>query len=117
MSTLNDYRDGKSEKGEKMILSCDRTGCICTHTDGCEAGWIYIVYWADARGVTCSEFANIPKTRYEAVVPCKNCDYDRWSICNTSNTSKEYGERLRARSLHNRTKAYEREEESKTRTL
>jgi hypothetical protein len=32
-------------------------------------------------------------------------------------TSKEYGERLRARSLHNRTKAYENEEQSKTRTL
>lgn len=117
MSILNDYRDGKSEKGVEMVLSCDRTGCICTHTDGCEAGWIWVEYWVDSRGVKCSEFANIPKTRYEGVIPCKNCDYDRWVIWNTSTTSKEYGERLRARSLHNRTKAYENEEQSKTRTL
>lgn len=100
-----------------MGLPCEDSSCICTHTDGCETGWIDVQYWVDNRGVICSEFANIPKFRYEGVVPCKNCDYERWKIYNTSATTKEYGERLRARSVHTRIKAYEKEEESKTRTL
>lgn len=100
-----------------MGIPCNRVGCICTHTDGCEAGWIAIEYWVDARGVACSEFAKIPKQKYEGVIPCKNCDPERWIIWNTSRNSREYHERLIARSTHNRTKAYESEEQSKTRTL
>jgi hypothetical protein len=100
-----------------MGIHCDRTACICTHTDGCEAGWIWLVYWVDARGQRCSEFDNIEKRKYEGVVPCRNCDHERWVIWNSTTSSKEYGERLRARSQSNRTKAYENEERSKTRTL
>ena len=74
-------------------------------------------YWVGRDGVRCSEFDNIDKTQHEGAVPCKNCDYDRWRIWNTSTTSEEYHERLRARGTHTRIKAYETEESSKTRIL
>lgn len=100
-----------------MGIPCEQLGCICTHTENCEAGWIWIKYWVDARGQKCSEFANIQKREYEGVVPCKNCDYERWTLWNSMSSSKEYGEALRARSHTNRIKSYENEERSKTRTL
>lgn len=101
-----------------MGIPCENSSCICTHTDGCDAGWIQEDYWVDSRGKRVSEFAMIEnKTKYEGVVPCKNCDFERWEIWNSSHNSKDYHERLRARSTHNRTKAYEAEEKSRTRTL
>jgi hypothetical protein len=100
-----------------MGMPCGRTGCICTHTEECDHGWIWVTYWVDARGHRCSEFDNIKKRKYEGVVPCRNCDPERWQLWNTSTSSKEYGEKLRARSQSNRTKAYEDEERSRTRTL
>jgi len=96
---------------------CGKPSCICTHTDGCEAGWVFVQYWVNAHGDQCSEFDTINKIQKEAVVPCQNCDYDRWYIWKTSTTSEEYNERLRARGTHNRIKAYELEESSKTRIL
>lgn len=96
---------------------CGKPNCICTHTEGCDNGWVMVEYWVASNGVICSEFDNIEKTKHEGAVPCKNCDYDRWHIYKTSATSEEYYERLRARGAHTRIKAYEIEESSKTRIL
>lgn len=101
-----------------MGIPCQNSSCICTHTDGCEAGWIFQDYWVDSRYKVVDEFAMIEgKRKYEGVIPCRNCDPERWEIWKTSRNSREYHERLMARSTHNRTKAYENEEKSKTRTL
>lgn len=96
---------------------CGKPICICTHTDGCDAGWITSDYWVDRDGVRCEEFDNIQKTKHTGAVPCKTCDYDRWYIWNTSTTTEQYHERLRARGTHTRIKAYEAEESSRTRIL
>lgn len=96
---------------------CGKPICICTHTDGCDAGWITSDYWVDRDGVRCEEFDNIQKTKHTGAVPCKTCDYDRWYIWNTSTTTEQYHERLRARGTHTRIKAYETEESSRTRIL
>jgi len=101
-----------------MGVPCEKPSCICTHTDGCNAGWIDVDYWVDSKYKVVDEFAMIEgKRKYEGAIPCQNCDYERWEIWKTSQNSKEYAERLRARSTYNRTKAYESEENSKTRTL
>lgn len=96
---------------------CGKPSCICTHTDGCDKGWINVQYWVDSSGNICSEFDNIDKTQHEGAVPCENCDYEKWHIWKSSTTSEEYHERLRARGTHTRIKAYEIEESSKTHTL
>jgi hypothetical protein len=84
---------------------CGNTGCICTHTLGCEKGWIYVKH-LDEKYV-----------EYEGVSPCPICDPDRYEIFLTSKSRAELFERLRARGTHTKRKAYDEGENSKTRTL
>lgn len=96
---------------------CGRTGCICTHTEPCEYGWIYVEYYEDKKTITKDGNTKVVSERYEGVKFCPTCDRERASIQLSSSNSKELGERLRARSTVSKFKAYEEEERSKTRTL
>ena len=96
---------------------CGVSGCICTHTDGCEKGWIWGKFEDNkvvriGNGVN----ANITET-LEGVSPCPICDPDRYEIFLTSKSREELLERLRNRGTHQRAKAYDTQENSKTRTL
>ena len=84
---------------------CGNTGCMCTHTHGCERGWVYGKHY-DERNV-----------EYEGVTPCAMCDPDRYEIFLTSKNRHELFERLRNRGKHQRSQAYQDDEQSKTRTL
>lgn len=95
---------------------CGQRGCICTHTAGCSKGWIFTEYTDEIR-VKVDGLPTIKLVKREGVYPCPVCDPDRYEIYITSKSSYEYHERLRNRSSHSRTKAYENEERHKTRTL
>jgi hypothetical protein len=84
---------------------CGDSSCICTHTSGCEKGWILGKY-LDEKNV-----------EYEAVSPCPICDPDRYEIFLTSKSRQELFDKLRARGTHVKRQVYEDNENSKTRTL
>jgi hypothetical protein len=95
---------------------CGKMNCRCTHTDGCVKGFIEKDY-------VIKKFFDTPtgqrvvETKYEGVVFCSTCDPERAHIQNTSRSSEEMTERLRARSHSKSSENYQREESSKTRTL
>jgi hypothetical protein len=96
---------------------CGNSGCICTHTQGCERGWVYGKY-NDDKVVKLPNGVNSTVTEtFEGVSPCPICDPDRYEIFLTSKSRLELFERLRKRGTHQRAKAYNEEENSKTRTL
>ncbi len=95
-----------------MTLHCGRTACRCTHTEGCEKGFIHVRYVSRKWIKTKTGNKEIEKW-YDGVVFCKVCDPERAHIQETSRSTEELTERLRARS-NNKSNTYE---ESKTRTL
>ena len=96
---------------------CGSSGCICTHTDGCDKGWI-LGKFNDEKIVKLSSGVKSTVTEtFEGVSPCPMCDPDRYEIFMTSKSRQELFERLRKRGTHQRVKAYDDDEKSKTRTL
>jgi hypothetical protein len=99
-----------------MEAHCHRTGCICTHTEPCEYGWIWVEYYEEVTRRT-SSGTKVTSQKREGVIPCPTCDPERAEIHRTSKNSRELQERLQARSKYNKKQAYEEMESSKTRTL
>lgn len=95
---------------------CRRPNCRCTHTDGCERGFIWTTYEIEEVRYIKGE-QKIVRTKYEGVLFCEVCDPERAHIQKTSKSSEEFAERLRARSSYKSAENYERTEASKTRTL
>ena len=98
-------------------MDCGRVNCRCTHDQGCVKGWIWSV--VKDRTVTKSKDGvdNVVVTERDVVRPCATCDPERARIFQEVSSTWELGERLRARSNHNRQKEYDGSEQSKTRTL
>lgn len=99
------------------MYHCGKIGCDCTHTQGCEFGWIHDTE-TDRRLVKArnGESKTI-HTTYEVVRPCPNCQPDKAQIFATSRNRQELQENLRNRSTFTRQKVYDESEERKTRTL
>mgnify|MGYP003350867971 CR=1 FL=1 len=95
---------------------CRRTNCRCTHTDGCERGFIWVEYIVRTEKMVKGERTIVQKA-HEGVKFCPVCDPERAHIQQTSNSSEELAERLRARSKLTSADNYERTEAQKTRTL
>ena len=97
---------------------CYRTGCICTHTDGCEYGWIWIEY-VDEKVIkrNTSGARDVIRRKYDGVYPCPICDPDRYQLYISSKSREEYHEELGNRGTFKKKKAYEENERSETRTL
>ena len=96
---------------------CKASGCICTHTGGCERGWILGKYTEDKVVKLSNGIDSTVTETFEGVSPCPICDPDRYEIFLTSKSRLELFERLRNRGTHQRSKAYQDDERSKTRTL
>lgn len=96
---------------------CGVRNCPCTHTHGCERGWIFVEYYDEKIVKTKAGLTDTIKIKYDGVTPCPMCSPDRYEIYKTSKTSWEYHERLRGLSNHNRQSTYENEERERTRTL
>ena len=96
---------------------CKRTGCICTHTDDCEYGWIF-GRQRDTQRVKQPDGTWIKVDKwYDCVVPCPTCDPEKAAIFRQARNSDELGEMLRARSISMRSKYYDEQERKQTRTL
>lgn len=95
---------------------CRRPNCRCTHTDGCERGFISVIYVDEKVRYVNGEKKTV-RTQYDGVEFCEVCDPERAYIQKTSKSSEELAERLRARSSYKSAENYERTEASKTRTL
>jgi len=95
---------------------CHRAGCICTHTEPCYGGWVWIQYVEEVKRMV-KGIPSVTLVDREGVRPCMICDPERYEIWLTSKSSHEYHERLSARSSHQKIKAYEKDERDKTRTL
>jgi uncharacterized protein YcbX len=67
--------------------SCGKKGCTCTHTDGCEAGWIE-TSTRDERGVT-----------YDQVKPCPRCRGDVATIAASAKNRQHFQSLIRDKSL------------------
>ena len=96
---------------------CGVSGCICTHTHGCSKGWILGKYSEEKIVKLPSGINSTITETFEGVSPCPMCDPDRYEIFMTSKSRLELFERLRKRGTHQRIKAYDDDEKSKTRTL
>jgi hypothetical protein len=96
---------------------CGVSGCICTHTLGCDKGWILGKFTEDKVVKLSNGISSTRTETFEGVSPCPMCDPDRYEIFITSKTRLELFERLRKRGTHQRAKAYDEDEKSKTRTL
>jgi uncharacterized Zn finger protein (UPF0148 family) len=99
-----------------MDTRCNKTNCICTHTDGCEKGYIWVRYKNTEKRMRHGEQILI-ETWYDGVRFCPICDPERAHIQNTSTSSEELAERLRNRSSLRSSDNYDREEATRTRTL
>ena len=95
---------------------CGTSNCICTHTQGCEKGWILGKFTEDKIVKLPNGINSTVTETFEGVSPCPMCDPDRYEIFITSKTRLELFERLRKRGTHQRAKANEDDEKSKTRT-
>ena len=99
-----------------MDNRCNKTNCICTHTDGCDRGYIYIRY-SNKKIIIRDGVQNTVEIWYDGVRFCPICDPERAHIQNTSTTSEEFAERLRNRSTLKSSDNYDKEEATRTRTL
>lgn len=97
-------------------MKCERTNCICTHTEGCEKGFIFTRY-KDVKEIVREGEKKTIETWYDGVLFCPTCYPERAFIQRTSQSSEEMSHRLRERSSLKSTENYEKSEESKTRTL
>jgi len=95
---------------------CRKSGCMCTHDEPCYAGWINFKYVEEVKKIR-NGIPSVTLLDREAARPCMICDPDRYQIWFSSKSSDEYHERLQSRSSANKSKAYEKDERDKTRTL
>ena len=96
---------------------CGKSGCMCTHTEGCEKGFIWVEYYEDDIRLLPDGSKKVKSVKREGVRFCHICDPERARIQQTARNGFELGEKLRALSKHNRKLAYEENESSRTRTL
>lgn len=99
-----------------MDNRCVKSTCFCTHTDGCEKGFIWVRYKHTEKRVRHGEEILI-ETWYDGVRFCPVCDPERAHIQETSKSSEEMAERLHARSPRKSAENYDKEEATRTRTL
>ena len=101
-----------------LDMHCGRAGCLCTHTHGCECGWIWTEY-VDEKIIkrNNSGARDVIRQTYQGVYPCPVCDPERHSLYLNSKSHEEYTEALRNRGTFKKKKAYEDNERSETRTL
>lgn len=66
---------------------CGRKGCTCTHTEGCEAGWIE-TSTRDSRGIT-----------YDQVRPCPKCRGDVATIAASAKNREHFQALVRDKTL------------------
>ena len=95
---------------------CRRINCRCTHTEGCERGYIFVRY-LDTKVVIRKGVETKIETWYDGVQFCSVCDPERAHIQRTSASSEEMQQRLRERSSYKNTENYEKQEAGKTRSL
>lgn len=99
-----------------MDTKCHRVNCLCTHTDGCVKGYIETRYKVVEKRIRNNEPITIEKW-YDGVKFCPVCDPVRAHIQETSRSSEEMADRLRALSPNKRAENYEKENEARTHTL
>jgi uncharacterized Zn finger protein (UPF0148 family) len=99
-----------------MDTRCNKLNCFCTHTDGCEKGFIWVRYKHTEKRMREGKQILI-ETWYDGVRFCPICDPERAHIQDTSTSSEELAERLRNRSSLRSSDNYDREEATRTRTL
>lgn len=95
---------------------CERLNCRCTHTEGCEKGYIWTRYSVKDEHIRNGETIVVEKW-YEGVLFCPTCDPERAQIQKTSGSSEELSYRLGQRSKYKHAENYENQEAQKTRTL
>ena len=95
---------------------CGKLNCRCTHTEGCEKGFIHIRYLDHQERMNKGEKIVVEKW-YDGVQFCSVCNYERAAIQNTSVSTEEMGQRLRERSKYKHAENYDNKESEKTRTL
>lgn len=99
-----------------MDMRCNKINCYCTHTDGCEKGFIFVRYKHTEKRIREGKEITT-ETWYDGVRFCPICDPERAHIQNTSTSSEEMAERLRNRSTLKSSDNYDKEEATRTRTL
>lgn len=99
------------------MIPCNRLYCRCTHTDGCEGGFIAHSYIVKRKRIDREGNTFFAEMVYDGVQPCPVCDPERARIVASSRSSVEIGERLRERSVINAKDNYEKNEMGQTRTL
>jgi hypothetical protein len=100
-----------------MNEPCARSSCTCTHTYPCEQGWIYVTetikQTRTLRDGTKKEIVTV----YDSCTFCPTCDPERAQITNSATTVKQRDEQLRSRSHFKTAENYDKQEQSRTRTL
>ena len=89
---------------------------MCSHEEPCYAGWVTYIYVDEVKHIRMG-IPSVTLVDREAVRPCSICDPERYEIWYSSKSNSEYQQRLQSRSHSNKSKAYEKDERDKTRTL
>ena len=95
---------------------CKRLQCLCTHEDPCYSGWVTYNYVEEIKRIR----NGIPAVEYinrEGARPCMTCNPQGYEFWFSSKSNEEYHSRMQDQSHSNKSKAYERDERDKTRTL
>ena len=95
---------------------CKNVNCQCTHTDGCERGFIWVRY-KETKVVRQNDEEKTIEIWRDGVKFCPVCDPIRAHIQDTSRSPEEMAERLRARSSLKHAENYEKQDEAKTKVL
>ena len=96
---------------------CFRAGCRCSHTHGCEKGWIWGISVVKRIVVLKDKTQDIVTQEYDSVSPCPNCDPDRAELFCDSKERHELMDALQNRSTNKRVQYYKDSERNKTKTL
>ena len=100
-----------------MGYHCGKSSCSCTHSFGCEFGWI----WGIEKERKVSRRPNgeevVVVKQYDVVRPCPNCLPEKAVIFAQASNRRELQEALKKQSLSAKQKDYEETERNKTKTL
>jgi len=98
-------------------MRCGNASCLCTHTEPCLGGWIWIVQ-SEMKLVKLKDGSLKHETiNHEAVKPCPTCFPEKAEIFAKARSREELHHLLQMQSKHNQKKIQEEESWGKTRTL
>ena len=99
------------------VEACNRFPCPCSHTKGCEKGWIWVTFDVPYTYKTPQGEMKEAVKEFEGVKPCPVCDPERARLFKDSFNRIDLMKKLQLRSTSARNAAYDMAQGERTRIL